>query len=40
MNLQKKYELEVAEKDGEDLKDIKPYQPTKHKSPPRSELNF
>jgi addiction module HigA family antidote len=27
MNLQKKYELDVAEKEGGDLKDIKPYQP-------------
>jgi len=32
MNLQKKYELEVAEKEGGDLKDIKPYKPPKQKT--------
>ena len=32
MNLQQKYDLEVAEKDGGDLKDVKPYRP------PRAQL--
>lgn len=39
INLQKKYDLEVAEKEGGDLKEIKPYQPN-GKTKPQTELNF
>ena len=40
MSLQQKYDLEVAEKEGGNLKDIKPYQPPKQKTPPQAELNL
>jgi addiction module HigA family antidote len=39
MNLQLKYDLEVAEKEGESLKDIKPYKPPKQKLSPQAGLN-
>lgn len=38
MNLQKKYELEVAEKEGEDINQIKPYQTPKHNPPSISRV--
>ena len=39
MNLQLKYDLEVAENEGESLKDIKPYKPPKQKPSPQAGLN-
>ena len=41
LNLQQKYDLEVARKtEGDDLKKIKPYKAPKQKTPAQTELNL
>ncbi|MGV7222881.1 MAG: HigA family addiction module antitoxin [Nitrospinales bacterium] len=40
MNLQQKYDLETAKKEGGNLKEIKPYKPPKQETPPQRELRF
>ena len=41
LNLQQKYDLEVARKmEGDDLKKIKPYKAPKQKTSPRAGLNL
>ena len=39
LNLQQKYDLQVAKKEGGNLKDIKPYRPSRQKTRPQPELN-
>ncbi len=41
MNLQKEYDLEVTrQKEGDEIKKIKPYRPKKQKPPRRAELQI